>query len=98
NKYERKDKSLALRDESEWIEISIPPIIDLLTFNSAQERFAQNKLTRRRLPTRFYLLNGLIFCEECRKPYSGGTKRATNKNRLKNDSQYYRHREKENGC
>lgn len=98
NKYERKDKSLALRDESEWIEISIPPIIDLLTFNSAQERFAQNKLTRRRQPTRFYLLNGLIFCEECRKPYSGGTKRATNKNRLKSDSQYYRHREKQNGC
>lgn len=98
NKHERKAKSLALRDESEWIEISIPPIIDLAVFNSAQERFAQNKLTRRRQPTRFYLLNGLIFCEECKKPYSGGTKRPTEKNRLKTDRQYYRHREKQNLC
>lgn len=98
NKYERKDKSLVLRDESEWIEISIAPIIDLVTFNAAQERFAKNKLTRRRQPTRFYLLNGLIFCEECKKPYSGGTKLATTQNRQKNDLQYYRHRLKEKGC
>lgn len=77
NKYERKAGDLALRDESEWIEITIPAIIVLAKFNAAQEQFLENKLTRRRRPSRFYLLNGLIFCEECKKPYSGGTKRPT---------------------
>ena len=97
NKHKRNGKQLELRDRNEWIEIETLPIVDDLIFHEAQRKLRENKKFVRRMPKRFYLLSGMVLCEDCHRPYSGHTERAGRGRRV-NDAQYYRHREKEGHC
>lgn len=97
NKYKRKETRMNLRNSDEWIEISITPIIDIETFNKAQELLARNKEIRRKQTRRFYLLSGLVFCNDCEKPFLAQAKAAGN-NRLINDALSYRHRISQGHC
>jgi site-specific DNA recombinase len=86
-----------LRDQSEWIKINCTPIISTELFLAAQEILKSNRDHMRKLPKRFYLLSGMIFCAECGKAYMAQTTPAGTK-RLKNDSQAYRHRISQGHC
>lgn len=55
-----------LRPESEWISISIPPIVDQDTFQRSQERHAPNRqFSPRRLKEERWLLRRLLRCGKC---------------------------------
>ena len=58
------------RPKEEWIEVSVPPLIDRETWVVAQELRAQNKLYSRRNKLHDYLLSGLIRCA-CKRAMSG---------------------------
>lgn len=97
NKRKREGSRLVLRDRSEWIEVSVLPIVEEWLFEEAQKRFEENRKRRRRQPTRFYLLRGMVVCEECERPYASQTQKA-GKHRRVNDAQSYRHRSKFGHC
>jgi len=97
NKRQRNGKSLRLRDEGEWIEFATTPIVDEVVFAEAQRRLDLNGQIRKRAPSRFYLLSGMVFCAECDKPYVAQTLKA-GKHRRVNDAPSYRHRVKEGHC
>ena len=98
NKNERNGKRLKKRPREEWIRYETTPIVEEWVFDEAQERRAENKRIRRRQPSRFYLLSGMVLCRRCGRPYHAQTKRATSNNRLKNDAQSYRHRASSGHC
>jgi len=58
------------RPKEEWIEISVPPLIDRKIWEKAQELREQNKQFGRREAKHDYLLSGLIRCA-CGKSMSG---------------------------
>jgi len=97
NKRQRNGKSLRLRDEAEWIEFTTTPIVDEVIFAEAQRRLDLNCQIRKRTPSRFYLLSGMVFCAECGRPYVTQTRKAGKRRRL-NDAPSYRHRVKEGHC
>lgn len=97
NKHKRGEGTLELRDNADWIEITVPAILDKGIFDQAHERLKQNRDNRRKQPSRFYMLSGLVYCEECGKPYVSQTKTPGN-NRLATDAQTYRHRAKQGHC
>jgi hypothetical protein len=57
----------------------------------------ENRIAKRAMPLRFYLLTGMVFCEQCDRPYLTQTAKA-GKNRRINDAPNYRHRVKEGHC
>jgi site-specific DNA recombinase len=65
------DGSREFRDESEWIEISVPVIIERDKWEAVQTKRERNKKRLRRRPKRKYLLSGFIRCEVCDLAYSG---------------------------
>lgn len=58
-------KKRILRPESEWIPISVPAIIDEVTWQAAQNQLHENKDFAKRNLKRDYLLNGLVTCARC---------------------------------
>ena len=55
-----------LRPQSEWIPVSIPPIIDRETFERSQARHAVNQqFSPRNLRAEHWLLRRLVRCEKC---------------------------------
>jgi len=58
-------RALKTRDQSEWIGIPVPVIVDEETFNCAQELFQRNKRLSSRNTKTPSLLQGLITCREC---------------------------------
>ena len=64
-----------VRPRSEWIDVSVPRIIDDATFARVQERIAANRrFSERRLKRKnVYLLRGLIRCGVCGYSYIGRT-------------------------
>lgn len=87
------------RPKEEWIKITgINPIISMDQFSAAIDKLESNKETIRKQPSREYLLSGLIFCENCNKPYVCQTALPNTKNRRYIESKAYRHRKKENHC
>ena len=56
-----------------------------------------NQSQKRTTPTRFYLLSGMVICENCGRPYMSQTKKA-GRHRRANDAQSYRHRAIEGHC
>jgi site-specific DNA recombinase len=90
-------KGREYRDKTEWIRIEIPPIVDRVLFDAAQQKLKENRDNLRRKPKREYLLAGLIACDECRKAYYSQTRKA-GKHRRKNDAQEYRHRLRNGHC
>ncbi|TDA63904.1 MAG: hypothetical protein D9V45_12925 [Chloroflexi bacterium] len=97
NKFKRSEKTLELRDNTEWIEITVPAILDNGIFDQAQTRLRENRENRRKQPDRFYMLSGLVYCEHCGRPYVSQTAKA-GRNKRVNDAQTYRHREKQGHC
>ncbi|MBE7553119.1 MAG: recombinase family protein [Anaerolineales bacterium] len=91
NKFKRNGKKLIQRDRQEWIKINVPPIVDEVLFFQAQEMMDFNREYRRKQPTRFYLLSGMVFCADCEKAYSPQATR-------KGEYLSYRHRAKEGHC
>jgi site-specific DNA recombinase len=53
------------KPRKEWIEISVPAIIDSETFEMAQELLQRNKLLSARRTKEPTLLQGLLVCSEC---------------------------------
>jgi site-specific DNA recombinase len=97
NKHKRIENKLILRDPEEWIEITTDSIIDLSLFNSAQCKIKENKEYRRKQASRFYLLSGMVICEQCKRPYFTQTGKSE-KNRRATDAQVYRHRIRQGHC
>jgi site-specific DNA recombinase len=69
-----------LRPAEEWIEISVPPLVDESTWQAAQERLALNARFARRNSHRPYLLRGLLVCGICQRTLRG---------RMQHDVLYY---------
>jgi site-specific DNA recombinase len=61
NQHQRRGMQLRPRQESEWLPISVQPIVPEAVFQSAQAQLAQNRETLAgRPPSRLYLLRGLL--------------------------------------
>jgi len=59
------------RPKSEWKLIKIPPIIDEATFNSVQNIIRLRSKNYLRRPKYNYLLQKLVYCIHCGRPYRG---------------------------
>jgi site-specific DNA recombinase len=99
NKYKRLKfaNKLVERDKSEWIRINITPIIDQSVFQEAQQRLDENYTMVRRHPKRFYLLTGMVVCDDCQRPFITQAALA-GRNRRVVDAQSYRHRIRSGHC
>jgi site-specific DNA recombinase len=60
-----KRKIVTERPKDEWITISVPPIIDKITFEQVQQQLQANKATPRQPIVHPFLLSGIIFCGIC---------------------------------
>ena len=60
-----KKKKRTLRPESEWIPVQVPAIIDVETWEAAQQQLKQNKDLAKRNLKYDHLLNGLVVCGHC---------------------------------
>jgi site-specific DNA recombinase len=63
------------RPAEEWIEISVPQLVDQATWQAAQERLAMNARFAQRNTRRTYLLRGLLVCGTCGHTLQGRTQR-----------------------
>jgi len=63
----------ALRPATEWIAVSVPPLVDEATWQAAQERLAMNARFAQRNSRRTYLLRGLLVCGICGHTLQGRT-------------------------
>lgn len=72
------------RDESDWIAIPVPKIIDDDLYESVQEILKRNKVLSMRNTKKGSLLQGLIACQECGYAFSSSQSGASKANR------YYR--------
>ncbi|MBP2241716.1 site-specific DNA recombinase [Cytobacillus eiseniae] len=60
----KQKKTYKIRDESEWITVDVPPIIDKKIYNLAQKQKEKN--IKKRGNVRFnYLFKGMIRCKHC---------------------------------
>ncbi|QJC52724.1 recombinase family protein [Paenibacillus albicereus] len=73
NKYRDPDEKIPMRErpESEWIELSIPPIIEEVQFARAQQLIGESKRRFAKEGLRKYLLSGLVRCGECENTMTG---------------------------
>jgi len=70
-RYNRRAKTgRKLRDKKEWIPVKFPPIVDKDKFTAAQEILSK-KYKPFGKSKYFYLLSGLIRCEECKSTFTG---------------------------
>ena len=98
NKNKRIDrKRFSSREKSEWVRIETTPIIGPEIFNLATERLSYNREFARQQKKRFYLLSGMVRCQECDHAYMTETALA-GRNRRLNDLVSYRHRMSEGHC
>jgi len=56
---------------SEWIAVSIPAIVDRELWQTAQERFSENKIKATRNRKNKYLFSGMMICAACKGAYIG---------------------------
>lgn len=62
------------RPQEEWIPVKVPALIDQASWQRAQERLAMNqKLAQRNNHQNFYLLRGLLVCQQCGRTLAGRT-------------------------
>ncbi len=60
-----------LRPRSEWVPLSVPPIIDRVTYETAQQQLRANSVHARRNKRYDYLLSGRLICTRCGRRYYG---------------------------
>jgi len=79
------------RPRSEWIEVSVPAIVDEALFARVQQRMAENRQFAKRRLWRHstYLLKGLLKCGVCGHGYVGLTQ-VTRKKEADYEYQYYK--------
>lgn len=58
-------RSMRVRDRQEWIPVPVPPLVDLATWERAQEILAQARRLMHTHPRSDYLLSGLVTCGVC---------------------------------
>ncbi|WP_203368856.1 recombinase family protein [Cysteiniphilum marinum] len=76
-------------EESEWIYIPVPAIIDESLFDAVQDQLLENKKRARvQKQGQTYLLQGLLVCKRCNRAYCGG--KSTRYNKKKTIYSYYR--------
>jgi site-specific DNA recombinase len=63
------------RPAEEWIEISVPPLVEEATWQTAQEQLTMNARFAQRNSRRTYLLRGLLVCGTCGHTLQGRTQR-----------------------
>lgn len=97
NKYKRNEKLIDLRDNTEWIEIITPSIVDQDLFRAAGIRLSENRENVRKQPVRFYLLSGMVLCDVCKRSYVSQTAKS-GKDRRAFDAPSYRHRIRQGHC
>jgi hypothetical protein len=98
NKHRKKNGNLLeQKDRDEWIRFETTPIVEHWLFDETQCRLEENKRIRRRQPSRFYLLSGMVICAVCKRAYLAQTAKA-GKGRRKVDVQSYRHRASHGHC
>jgi site-specific DNA recombinase len=62
----RRTAQCETRPKEEWIEVSLPPLVDVAIWERAQERLKMNqKFAARNNQRHFYLLRGLLVCATC---------------------------------
>jgi len=105
NKNKRLDrKRFEARPRHEWIRVECEPLISQEQFDAAQLIKEENKVRVRRQPRRFYMLTGMIICDECERPYVSQTDTPDTKPGLdrrkhrKTEQQLYRHRLRAGHC
>lgn len=86
-----------VRDRSQWIEIPITPIIEEWIYLEAQKRFSENLERKRRMPSRFYMLTGMIVCDHCNRLYITQTYPIGKQGR-QTERKIYRHRVDRGHC
>lgn len=59
------------RPTEEWIEVSVPPLVDKVVWQQAQEKRQMNRQNAKRNSHRTYLLRGLLVCGVCGRPLQG---------------------------
>jgi len=69
NKTRREGTRDVYKDKKEWIRIPVTPIISEATFEKARQRKEENQRHFRKRPKHKYLLNRLVVCSECKRPY-----------------------------
>jgi site-specific DNA recombinase len=97
NKNKRRGTRLEARDQEEWMMIKTSPIIDRGIFEAAQRILDENGRHIRRSPKRFYLLSGMVFCDDCGRPYASNAQKAGKQGRI-NEALSYRHRVTQGHC
>lgn len=65
---------LVPRSNEEWIEVQVPPLVDEMVWQAAQERLAMNAQFAQRNSQRNYLLRGLLVCSVCGYTLQGRTR------------------------
>lgn len=67
NRFREKSERVrpGLRPRAEWIAIAVPPIVDAVLWEKAQEKASSLRLARTQSRVRNYLLKGLLHCGIC---------------------------------
>ena len=68
--------TLTQRPKAEWIDVAVPPLVDVDLFHRVQRRLAENRRFARRRMKRdgIFLLKGLLKCGLCGHAYIGETR------------------------
>lgn len=64
-------KKVGRRDASEWVYIQVPPLVDEVTWERAQEKLAEARRKYSGWSKENYLLSGIITCLDCGNPMHG---------------------------
>jgi site-specific DNA recombinase len=98
NKTKRIGKRDVPKDRKEWIRIEVTPLIDTATFEKACLRRNENQKYFRKRPKHKYLLNGLVYCSECKHSYSAQTSVRKGRPTKPTIMKSYRHRMASGHC
>ncbi|MBN8634431.1 MAG: recombinase family protein [Anaerolineae bacterium] len=86
--YDANDNFVGMRtvevvtDESEWVTVPVPAIVDVALWQAANDRLQRNEQTARRNGKRDYLLTGLVKCDCCGRTYIGRARKRQTKSYL----------------
>lgn len=88
-----KRRKKVAREPGEAILIAITPLVDAVIFDRAQRRLDHNREVKRRKAKRFYLLSGMVTCDNCHKVYAAATSSSHGRQRSQ-----YRHAKQFRHC
>jgi len=86
---------VTLRERSEWISIPVNAIVNGLTWETVQQKLADNRKLKRRETKHFYRLSGMVVCADCERAY---VSQAIASNPGEPYYRYYVHRQRDGAC